>query len=105
MKNNRKKKEKEKQQMPEKKLTFSITYSPAFQNVRSIIEELHILLTPNKEHKKVFPDVPVAGFRNGKNFKDYLVRAKLSKLEESGRCKPCGKKTCLVCDSISATTC
>ena len=105
MKNNRKKKEKEKQQMPEKKLTFSITYFPAFQNVRSIMEELHILLTPNKEHKKVFPDVPVAGFRNGKNFKDYLVRAKLSKLEESGRCKPCGKKTCLVCDSISATTC
>ena len=42
--------EREKQQMSEKKLTFSITYHPAFQNVRSIMEELHILLTPNKEH-------------------------------------------------------
>ena len=58
--------EKEKQQMSEKKLTFSITYYPAFQNITSIMEELHMLLTPNKEHKKVFPDVPVVGFRNGR---------------------------------------
>ena len=78
--------------MPEKKLTFNITYYPAFQNVRSTMEEMHILLTPNKEHKKVFPDVPVVGFRNGKSLKDYLVRAKLSKLEESGRCEPRGKR-------------
>ena len=92
--------EKEKQQITEKKLTFNTTYYPAFQNVRGIMEELHILLTPNKEHKKVFPDVPVVGFRNGKSLKDYLVRAKLSKLEESGRCEPCAKQTCLVCDIL-----
>ena len=67
------------------------------------MEKLHILLTPNKEHKKVFPDVPVVGFRNGKSLKDYLVRAKLPKLGVSGRCEPCGKKACLVCDSISTT--
>ena len=95
--------EKEKQQMSERKLTFNITYYSTFRNVRSIMEELHIS-TPNKEHKKVFPDVPVVGFRNGKSLKDYLVRAKLPKLDESGRCEPCGKKTCLVCDSISTTT-
>ena len=68
------------------------------------MEELHILLTPNKEHRKVFPDVPVVGFLNGKSLKDYLVRAKLSKLEESGKREPCGKKSCLVCDSISTST-
>ena len=68
------------------------------------MEELHILLTPNRKHKKVFPDVPVVGFWNGKSLEDYLVRAKLPKLGESGRCEPCGKKTCLVCDSISTTT-
>ena len=33
-----------------------------------------------------------------------LVRAKLPKLDESGKCEPCEKKTCLVCDSISTTT-
>ena len=95
--------EKEKQQISEKKLTFNITYYPAFQSVRSIMEELHILLTTNKEHKKVFPDVPVVVFWNGKSLNDYLVRAKLSKAEESGRCEPCGKKTFLVCDSIGTT--
>ena len=96
--------DREKQQMSEQKLTFNITYYPAFQNVRAIMEELHILLTPNKEHKKVFPNVLVIGFRNGKSLKDFLVRATLPKINGSGRCEPCGKKTCLVCDSISTAT-
>ena len=56
------------------------------------MEELHILITLNKEHKKVFPDEPVVGLQNGKSLKDYLVRAKLSTLEGNGRCEPCGKK-------------
>ena len=56
--------EREKQQMSEQKLTFSITYYAAFQNVGAIMEELHMLLSPNKEHKKVFPNVLVLGFRN-----------------------------------------
>ena len=67
------------------------------------MQELHILLTPHKENKNVFPDVPAIGFRNSRSLKDYLVRAKLSKLDESWRREPCGKKTYLVCDSISTT--
>ena len=77
--------------MSEIKMTLNITYYTAFQNVRSIMEELHILLTPNKEHKETFPNVPVIGFRNEKCLKGYLGRAKLCKPEESGRCEPCGK--------------
>ena len=46
--------EREKPPMYEKKPTFNISYYPAFQNVRNIMEDLHILLTPIKEHKKVF---------------------------------------------------
>ena len=38
----------------ESKLTFNITYYSAFQNVRSISEELQILLAPDKEHKFFF---------------------------------------------------
>ena len=56
------------------------------------MEELHILLTPNKEHKKVFPNVPVIGFRNGKSLKDFLVRATLPKPNGSSTCDPCWKK-------------
>ena len=68
------------------------------------MEELHILLTPNKEHKTVIPNFHVVGLRNGKNLNYYLARTKLPKLEESGWCEPCGKVTSMVCDSISATT-
>ena len=49
--------------MSEKKLTFNITYYLVFQTIMSIMEELHILLTLSKEHKKVFPNAPVLGFR------------------------------------------
>ena len=39
-------------------------------------------------------------FRNGKSLKDELVPAVLSRTNEAGRCEPCGKKVCLVCNSI-----
>ena len=57
------------------------------------------MLTPNKEHNKIFPNMPIIGFPNVMNLKDYLVGAKLSKLEENGRCEPCGTKI------DTATTC
>ena len=96
--------ERENPQMSGPALTFNISYYPAFQKVRAIMEEFHVLLTPNKEHEKVFPNVPVIGFRIGKSLKDLLVKPTLPILNESGRCEPCGKKTCLVCDFISAAT-
>ena len=46
--------EKLKSESDQHKLTFNITYYPVFQNVRNILQELHILLTPDKERKKVF---------------------------------------------------
>ena len=54
--------EKEKQQMSEKKLTFNITYYQVFRNVRSIMEDLYILLAPNKEHKRYFLMCLLQGF-------------------------------------------
>ena len=92
--------EREKSETSQPRLTFNITYYPVFQNIKNILKELHLLLAPDKEHKKVFPNVPVVGFRDGKSLKDYLVRAALSKFNESGRCEPFGKKTCLVCNLI-----
>ena len=47
--------------MNEPKLAFNITYHPANQNVRAIMEELQILLAPPKVHKKVFTNVSVIG--------------------------------------------
>ena len=88
----------------EQKLTFSISYYPVFQNLRNILRKLHFLLAPDKEHKKVYPNIYVVGFCNGKRLKDYLVRAALPKTNEAKRCELSGMKTCLVCNSIRATT-
>ena len=63
-----------------------------------------MLLTPNKENKKVFPNVPVIGFWNGKWLKDNLVRATLPKLMRLDDVNHVVKKTCLVCDSITTAT-
>ena len=95
--------EKVKSESDRKKLTFNITYYPVFQNVRNILQKLHILLTPDQKHKKVFQDILVAGFRNGKSLKDHLVRAKLPNVEVAGRSESCGKGNCQVCDYICHT--
>ena len=75
--------EKEHNHPEENKLTFNITYYPAFQNTKTILEELQILLAPDDEHQKVFPNVPIVGFRNGKSLKDHLVRASIPILNQT----------------------
>ena len=73
------------------KFTFNIIYHPPFHNFRSILEELQILLAPDKKNKKVFPEVPIVGFQNGKSLKDYLVRVPLPKTDNAGGSETYGK--------------
>ena len=82
--------EKVKSESDQHKLTFNITNYPVFQNVKNILQELHILLTPDKEHMKVFQDIPHVKFCSGKSLKD---RAILPNVEITGRCESCGKGT------------
>ena len=50
------------------------------------------MLEPDKEHKKrVFPEVPVVGFGNGKSFKDCLVRTAFIKTDNAGGSEPVGR--------------
>ena len=58
------------------------------------------MLEPDKEYKKVFPEVPIVEFRNGKSLKDYLVRAASPKMGNTGDPEPCGNGTCQVRDHI-----
>ena len=78
-------------------------HRPAFQNTKTILEELQILLAPDKEHQKVFPKVPVEKFRNGKSLKDHLVRASFPILNQTLGSEPCGKRNCQVCQFIVNT--
>ena len=97
--------EKERNHPKENKLTFNIIYYPASQNTKTILEELHILLAPDKEHKKVFSNVPTVGFRNGKNLKDHLLRASLPILYQNLCSESCRKRNCQVCQfSVNTDT-
>ena len=64
--------EKKSNHQKEKKLTFNIAYHPAYKNdfgrtahsaitphTKTILRELRILLAPDKEFQKVFPNVPI----------------------------------------------
>ena len=83
-----------------------MTYYPVFKDVRKILKELHLLLTPDQAHKKVFSEVPIIGFKNAKCLKDHLVRAVLPQLDREGRSKPCegANRSCEVCESVKDTT-
>ena len=87
-------------------VTFNLTYYPVFKDVRKILKELHLLLTPDQAHKRVFSEVPIIGFKNAKSLKDHLVRAVLPQLDREGRSKPCegANRSCEVCDSVKDTT-
>ena len=57
------------------------------------------MLEASEEHRCVFRQRPLVVFRHAVNFKDSLVRAKLSKLpiESDKGCFRCGKSRCQIC--------
>ena len=61
--------DKEKSQGNDSKLTFTVTYYPVFRHPTSQLKELHVILACDEDHKKVFPEVPIIGFKNNKNSK------------------------------------
>ena len=79
-------------QEKQNKITFSIIFHPVFRDVRKILEELHVILASDDGHKKVFPHVPMIGFKNNKNLKAHMIRSQLPDLDEVGRSKLCGGK-------------
>ena len=98
--------DKEKSQRNNSKLTFIVTYYPLFRHLKDQLKELHVILACDEIHKKVFPEVPIIGFKNNKNLKSHLVRALLPDINEVGRCEPCGGKRppCQLCSNMKNTS-
>ena len=82
-----------------------MTYYPVFKNLRKILKELCLLLTPGKAHK-VFTEVPITGFKNNRSLKDHLDRSVLPQLDREGKSKPCeeASHSYAVCESVKDTT-
>ena len=60
---------------------------------------LHLLLTPDPEHQKVFHKVLIVGFTRANSLKDILVRAKVPPLKKNeGFFGPCKKSRYEICE-------
>ena len=46
-----------------KKLIFSFTNHPAYSKLKHILSNTNLLLTPDAQHRKVFPEVHIVGFK------------------------------------------
>ena len=80
------------------RIVFNITYHPVFSKLQNVLSEIHLLLTPDREHGKVFEKVPIVGFRRAKSLNDILVRAKVAPLEKrKGCCRSCRGTRCEIC--------
>ena len=56
------------------------------------------MLKPVAQYRKVFPEVPIVGFKRGKSLKDLFVRAKVPvEKEADGKSCGCQGKHCEVC--------
>ena len=84
--------DKERSQGDDSKLTFNVTFYPMFRYLKSQLKEPHVILAFDEDHKKLFCEVSIIGFKSNNNLKSHLVTATLPNINKVGRCKPCGGK-------------
>ena len=61
------------------RLVLTLTYHPSIKKFQNILNEVHILLTPKKEHRKVFGGKPpMIGWRKPKSLKTTKLALKLN---------------------------
>ena len=83
------------------KLVLNVTYHPSHSKVKNVLSDIHLLLTPNEEHRRVFHNVPIVGFKRCKSLKDILVRARLpTENKGPGESCTCGGERCGVCSFV-----
>ena len=74
-----------------------MTYLPLLSKLKYVLSETYLLLTPDREHGKVFERISIVGFRRAKSLKDILVRAKVAHLEKKkDSCRSCGGIKCKI---------
>ena len=97
--------EKVNNQEKQNKITFNITYHSVFRGARKILEELDVILTSDDGYKKVFPELPLIGFKSNKNLKAHLIRSQLPDWDEVGRSTLWGgkKPPCHLFENVKGT--
>ena len=71
---------------------------------KNVLSGIHLLLTRDREHGKIFEKVLIIGFRRAKSLKDILVRAKVAPLEKKKGCYiSCGGSRCEIWKHVVTT--
>ena len=86
------------------RFVFNITYHPMLPKLKNVLSEIQLLLTPDREHGKVFERIPIVEFRKAKSLKDIFVRGNAATLEKKkGSCRSCGSSRCEICKHAVTT--
>ena len=83
-----------------------ITSWPVFRHLKSQLKELHVIQACDDEHKKVFPEAPIIGFKNSKNLESRFARVALPDINEVGRSETCiwESPPCQLCSNMKNTS-
>ena len=83
------------------RFVFNIMDHPLLLKLKNVLSEIHLLLTPDREHGKVFERIPIVGFRRAKRLKGILVRVKVAPLDKKkGSINSCGGIRCEICAHV-----
>ena len=86
------------------RFVFNITYHPVLSKLKNLLSEIHWLLTPDREHGKVFGRIDIVGFRRAKSLKYVFVRAKVASLEKKkGSYRSCWGTRCEIFKQVVTT--
>ena len=89
----------------EDRLVLTLTYHPLLRDFQKVLNDVQILLTPNKEHKTVSSEKsPMIGWRKARTLTDYLFRSKINNKDpkESKSVESNGRR-CQLCQYIEET--
>ena len=90
------------------RITFVVTYSPCLPPLRNIVQKHYTTLTRDYEMKQIFDKPPMIAFRQPKNLKKTLCRAKLpplptrasQRIQNITGLRKCLKSNCRTCELI-----
>ena len=86
------------------KFVFNITHHQLLSKLKNVLSDIHLPLTPDREHGKVFERIPIVGFRIAKSLKSILVRVRVASLEKKkGSCRSCGCTRRKICEHVVTT--
>ena len=94
----------QREEVHKNKLVFNITLSYFYFKLKNILSKIHLLLTTDRKHSKVFENIQIIDFKKRRSLKAILVRAEVLPLKnEEGFCGPCHKSRCEICKHITKT--